>query len=422
MSANVLADLDSFYRQKSSSSDNREDNKKEEEWGDFQESQSSAFQGQFKVSAEVSYDEEAPDRRTKNAHILFDAIEESQSQETSRKSSLKLADSKAFAKYTDNRKIPNSVGNCARSAKKEEKKIDLLDFSETVSDNPYDRAKGTNNVAKPESTSITAKPLGEEEEWADFSLTPAVQNLPKADESAIVKERSPNDSPGQLGLSEQEVPPTNVPPPALILSLFLQVIDQSKSELLRLTNICRNQTSQIDNRRDAEFLRAYVETTRILARVIAGRKLRWKRDHLLSQGMKLGPASTKGPKGMKLASIDKAELGKEEKEVLDTVEIWRDQVGRLRTVVTAFVTNGFNELGSIPDIQANIPVKALNENEGGISSSRPCALCGLKRNERVNRVDVSVQDSFGEWWNEPTNMHRTCRYFWQTHKSKLQTS
>jgi hypothetical protein len=34
-------------------------------------------------------------------------------------------------------------------------------------------------------------------------------------------------------------------------------------------------------------------------------------------------------------------------------------------------------------------------------------LCGLKRDERVTAADMAVEDSFGEWWIEQVNMHRS---------------
>ena len=419
MSSNLLADLDSFYRQQSSTVDGKTHDNEEEDWGDFQESQTFTSERHSSIGGELFHNNQVLSCKPRNADLLYDAVDELEDLRNSRKPPAEPARSKVSILYTEDRTSPNSIEHYDRTTNKEELNNDLL---VSTSKTPPNLSKATSTVTKPGSTPKSVNLLGGEEEWDDFAITPAVQKASNLTQPVNIKGQNDNISQSQSHVSEPEIPPANVPPPALLLTLFLQVINQHKSELLRLANSSKGQHSQIVDEKDAEFLRAYVETARVLARIIAGRKLRWKRDHLLSQNMKIGPASTKRATGMKLASIDKAEIGKEEKEVLDIVEVWRKEVGRLRAIVTAFTMNGFDKIGAIPDIQPNIPVKVLRENEGGISSIRPCALCGLKRNERINKIDVSVHDSFGEWWNESTSMHRTCKYFWQSHRFKLQTS
>jgi hypothetical protein len=114
---------------------------------------------------------------------------------------------------------------------------------------------------------------------------------------------------------------------------------------------------------------------------------------------------------MKLSSIDKSENMKEEREASDVVRAWKDQVGRLRHVVSAANQIKAGSLGSVPDIQEIMPVKVLKQGEGGVPAKEPCMLCGLKRDERVGAVDHGVEDSFGEWWVEQVNMHRST-YTW----------
>jgi hypothetical protein len=155
-----------------------------------------------------------------------------------------------------------------------------------------------------------------------------------------------------------------------------------------------------------DFLRGYLAIAVVVARVIAGRKLRWKRDVHLAQGMRLGPASSRATSGMKLRGIDKSEINKEEREALDVVRAWKDQIGRLRSAVAAANAIKPGCLGPVPDIQEVLPVKVLREAEGGVPAPQQCALCGLKREERVAKVDLAVEDSFGEWWVEQTRMHR----------------
>ena len=109
---------------------------------------------------------------------------------------------------------------------------------------------------------------------------------------------------------------------------------------------------------------------------------------------------------MKLAGIEKGEAMKEERDVLDVVTAWREQLGRLRHVVAAANAGRPGVLGPVPELSETLHVKTLKEAEGGIPAPKPCMLCGLKREERVEAVDQGVEDSFGEWWIDQVNMHR----------------
>ena len=418
MSLNVLADLDSFYQQQADRSESKA-HENEDDWGDFQGSQ---CLGREKIPSDMGKpfsDNQVSRGEPNGTGLLFDAVDG-----LTRGINVRNIPSEPTKFKTSI--IPTKGGSCLgpvteykKTAKIKEQNNKLPSFNEGGSNITQGLTNATEITAKQSFSSKAVESPGDEEEWSDFTLTPVVRETSKAKEftnSTSISLQS------QYETYEQEVPPTNIPPPALILTILLQVISESKNELLQLTNSCKEQNSHENCAEDADFLRAYVEIGRVLARVIAGRKLRWKRDQILSQGMKIGPASVKRVSGMKLAGIDKAEMGREEKEVLDIVEAWREQLGRLRITIAAFGKSGFDKIGIIPEIQLNIPVKSLKETEGGLSSKRPCALCGLKRNERVHRVDVNVHDSFGEWWIESMNMHRTCKFFWQSHKSKLQSS
>lgn len=127
---------------------------------------------------------------------------------------------------------------------------------------------------------------------------------------------------------------------------------------------------------------------------------------------------------MKLAGVDKSEAAREEQEVLDAVRLWRGQVGKLRSAVAAAnatTPDGEGRLPNVPDIAEQMPVKTLKATEGGMTAPHACALCGLKREERVGKVDVEVNDSFGEFWVDGMNMHLLCRNFWEEHKAKLKS-
>lgn len=52
----------------------------------------------------------------------------------------------------------------------------------------------------------------------------------------------------------------------------------------------------------------------------------------------------------------------------------------------------------LPELSETMPLRTAKPGEGGISAPKCCFLCGLKRDERVARLDVNTEDSFGEWW------------------------
>jgi hypothetical protein len=214
-------------------------------------------------------------------------------------------------------------------------------------------------------------------------------------------------------------PPSNIPPPSVLLSLFPEFFDLPQSTLFRAV---ANQPFSLKNRiisdpSTVEFLRAYLLIATVAAHILAGRKLRWKRDTLLSQAMKIGPAAAGGKGGMKLAGVDKAEVTKEDREAADVIRIWREQLGRLRSAVA--VANQSMREGSthlaIPEINEAMHVKVQ---DSALTAPKTCVICGLKREERVSKVDLQVEDSFGEWWVDHWG-HRACRNFWQEHEGSL---
>ncbi|CZR54461.1 uncharacterized protein PAC_04345 [Phialocephala subalpina] len=264
-----------------------------------------------------------------------------------------------------------------------------------------------------------------DEEWGDFAdlppETPAKESARPTsgieadawawDAADYVKEPAPPLNSGP--------PPSNVPPPSVLLSLFPSLFDMPRSTLFKAV---ASQPFSLKNRiisdpSTVDFLRAYLLIATVAAHILAGRKLRWKRDTLLSQAMKIGPAAAGGKGGMKLAGVDKSEVTKEDREAAEAVRIWREQLGRLRSAI-AVANQSMREDATylvIPEISEAMHVKAQ---EGGLTAPKPCVICGLKREERVSKVDFQVEDSFGEWWIEHWG-HRACRNFWQEHESKL---
>jgi hypothetical protein len=250
------------------------------------------------------------------------------------------------------------------------------------------------------------------DDWeATIPTKPQMKTAVKPKELSLPGTSTPQPSIPSPALDEAqpgELPPTNVPPPGVLLTLFPPLFEEAQDKLFKPMAA---QPLPMRNKLLAEpgtiaFLEGYLVLASVAARIIAGRKLRWKRDAHLSQGMRIGPASSRATSGMKLTGIDKSENMKEEREASDVVRVWKDQVGRLRHVVAAANQIKAGILGAIPEIQETMPVRVLKQAEGGVPAPQPCMLCGLKRDERVGSTEQVVEDSFGEWWIEQVMMHR----------------
>lgn len=217
-------------------------------------------------------------------------------------------------------------------------------------------------------------------------------------------------------------PPTNVPPPSILLSIFPELLEEADTKLYQPT---AKQSPAVKSRIYAkpetlDYLRGYLNLTTVAARILAGRKLRWHRDKFLSQGMTISAAGSKG--GMKLAGIDKTQAAREDREAADVVGVWRDHIGKLRSAVAA-ANIGIQKQPvkmkafRVPDINDHMAVSTAKVVP---TAPRPCVVCGLKRDERVKGVDMDVEDSFGEWWIEHWG-HRACRSFWLGNEVKLRS-
>lgn len=132
--------------------------------------------------------------------------------------------------------------------------------------------------------------------------------------------------------------------------------------------------------------------------------------------MKIGPASKSG--GMKLTGVDKTESRREDQEAAEALSAWRKQLGILRSTIS--IVNGQLPAGGllVPDVSENMPVRVVKPSEGAVTAPKCCFLCGVRREERVARVDVDVEDSFGEWWTEHWG-HVDCVAFWDSQQSSL---
>ncbi|KAI3343493.1 hypothetical protein F4824DRAFT_10192 [Ustulina deusta] len=212
------------------------------------------------------------------------------------------------------------------------------------------------------------------------------------------------------------LPPINIPPPSVLLSAFPQLFDQANEYLYKPVS---GQPQSIKDRvlsdpKVYDFLRGYLILAVVAARIIAGRKIRWHRDKFLSQSMSISAA---GSKGMKLAGVDKTQTTREDREAADVVSNWKSQVGRLRSAVVS--ANSTKKSGGaqlkIPEISDTMQVQTARDVP---TAPNACVICGLKRNERLSKVDHEVEDSFGEWWVEHWG-HVACKRFWLQHENTL---
>lgn len=288
-------------------------------------------------------------------------------------------------------------------------------------------------TAWPETQSATEK-----DDWDAFADFPPDASSATPDQSGVssswnwdavdaTKPVSPRPASktSQRKVSSDEVvgpPPSNIPPPSVLLSVFPELLEEIDARLHKPT---ANQTPAVKSRIYADpatldYLRGFLALSTVAARILAGRKKRWNRDKLLAQGMSISAAGSKG--GMKLAGVDKAQATREDREAADVVGVWRDQIGKLRIAVAAANIGIQKQIVKleplkIPEINDHMAVTTAKV---VLTAPRPCVICGLKREERVKGVDLDVEDSFGEWWVDHWG-HKTCRNFWLGNEQKLRT-
>lgn len=219
--------------------------------------------------------------------------------------------------------------------------------------------------------------------------------------------------------TNQEPPPSNVPPPSILLLLISEIF---KSLPTSITNFPVSTASSTDSPSSSSEIvyeiKKRLSIVRAAGRIIAGRKLRWKRDSRLSQSMKIGPANTGRAGGMKLTGIDRTETRREDGEVEEAVRRWKQQVGSLRAVVGTVNSREPGLRLAVPEISETMPVRLAKANEGAIFAPTCCFLCGVKRVERVEKIEMRVEDSFGEWWMDHWG-HVDCKLFWDEQKKFL---
>ncbi|KAA6407835.1 MAG: hypothetical protein FRX48_08186 [Lasallia pustulata] len=224
----------------------------------------------------------------------------------------------------------------------------------------------------------------------------------------------------QTPMQSGTVPPSNIPPPSVILTLFPSLFLSLPSEikaLFRAPKDLSESRNYIEHARMSGMKVCLLVAT-VAARIIGGRALRWKRDTHLSQSMRVGPAHAGKVGGMKLTGLDKTEMLRQNREVLEVVRVWKQQVGKVRSAVSSANSQLEGSTFKVPAVSENAPVRTAKAADGAISAPNSCVLCGLKREERLDKADFDVEDSFDEWWTEHWG-HTECRIFWEEHKGTL---
>ncbi|KAI4147433.1 MAG: hypothetical protein L6R39_003117 [Caloplaca ligustica] len=216
--------------------------------------------------------------------------------------------------------------------------------------------------------------------------------------------------------------PSNIPPPSILLSIITTILQSLPAQLRDI--VSKTSTALMahanpnNNDIPLETLTAKLAEIRASARIVAGRKLRWKRDTHLAQSMRIGPANAGKAGGMKLTGVDRTETRREDQEAAEVVRLWKQQVGGLKSHVARINAQQSEVEFVLPDIAENMPVRVAKVGEGALTAAKCCFLCGLKRDEKVARLDVNVEDSFGEWWVDHWG-HVDCIRFWDVHEDSL---
>ncbi|KAF2745309.1 Pkinase-domain-containing protein [Sporormia fimetaria CBS 119925] len=406
-------------------------NAEEDDWGEFEAAGSTNPQKQDSFNLERPREpssrigwESAPvvkARKSYDSSVLFDAEEQLEEEEDNDFGDFEGTTTNAASPppatapaQTQSGQLIDLLGDLSMSqpeprhrAQKDSKKPQSLPSQKPAKAKPV-HGFGPVSRPKPPAPASTNVESQQEETWDTFddweASIPSTKH--KTSEPSTRRPQAPQPTTKLQGadiaddVRPGELPPTNVPPPSLLLSLFPPLFSEAHEKLFKPMAA---QPPPARNRLVSEpatiaYLQGLIVLASVAARIIAGRKLRWKRDKHLSQGMRIGPASSRSTSGMKLTGIDKGENLKEEREVSDVIRAWKQQVGRVRHAVAAANQARAASLGAVPDLQDTMAVQTLKQAEGGVPALQACMLCGLKRDERVVAADMDAEDIFGEWW------------------------
>ena len=321
-----------------------------------------------------------------------------------------------------------------------------------ITDDSNNKVSTTRLKVKQQSLSVKSPLEYPDEVWDEWSPGPTSRTYPKSkpaskavsdqptynpDKSAARTNVVPSTGPNTPSLGAQSsssstsnLPPTNIPPPSILISLLSSLVStlpaQVEAAMESFTSSAAS--SAAADKALSTAVHKCLAALRVAARIVAGRKVRWKRDTHLGQSMRIGPAAGSGKSGMKLTGVDRNEARREDREVAEFVGVWQNRLGSVRRAL-ASVNSKIGESSSrtdatgkkleLPIISEVMLIRTIKEEDGGVKSAKACALCGIKREERVDKVDIDVFDGFGEWWTDYWG-HKECRAFWYQHEKYLQ--
>ncbi len=154
--------------------------------------------------------------------------------------------------------------------------------------------------------------------------------------------------------------PSNIPPPSVLLSIVVTILEGLPDEIRDIvssmgTSLMNDSFST--NELPSEALQNKLAVTTASARILAGRKLRWKRDTHLTQRMSIGPANAGKAGGMKLTGVDRTESRREDQEATEVVRLWKQQLGGLKSQI-AKLNGRQSELRlALPEYSDNMPIR-----------------------------------------------------------------
>jgi hypothetical protein len=256
---------------------------------------------------------------------------------------------------------------------------------------------------------LPASEAAEFEEWDEFEDDTSTV-MPKATQkSSNILASSVESAAKASAIPKEPKRPTNVPPPAILLSLLPLSTADLISQILSAST-CIYTSSK---------LFAY---HRVACRLIStpARTFRWRRDTILAQSMRISVAgkmtSSGGVGAMKLSSVNKGESAREEREAAEAVEVWNKNLHQFSKTLAG---SGMKlPPGVRLRLSMDIGIKPL-KGGGAIQSTIICPLCGLKRNERtIGADDIDVEDIFGLYWLEDWG-HVDCAEWWYRWKDDL---
>ncbi|KAJ5774262.1 hypothetical protein N7457_009158 [Penicillium paradoxum] len=322
-----------------------------------------------------------------DSDVLFDAAFDTPANDDDDDwDSFSLQDSAPISKHQDNHLKVDS--NKEQTTWDDESFGDWGEFTDAPVSRPCPKIMETKEKPSQQvrpSRTIPSKPTASTwdddafDDWDDFTDGPSAKPVP---EPILISSPTPSNA-----APAATVRPTNIPPPSVLLELFLEVFESLQKEAALAKSQLRSSKNVSPTALKIHNL------LQSAARVIAGRSLRWKRDTILSQSMRIGPARSGKAGGMKLNSVNKQENIKEEQDAVDVITTWRERAASFNAVLQAA---GQRPIPPVSDPSA-LKVITARADQGALKAPHPCALCSLKRDERVLRVDEqSVQDSFGE--------------------------